>query len=325
MNLLILSERDLREALPMRDAVAAMKEAFGALSAGDAVAPQRIHLSVEDQGAVSFLMGAYVPSMGLATKVVSVFPRNERAGRPVVTGLVEVLDPETGEPDALIDGTALTAWRTGAASGAATDLLAREDASVGALIGCGAQGRTQLLAIDAVRDLTEVRVAARSLDSAERFCRGMQDQVQPRLIPVASAAEAVRGADVICAATTSRTPVLDGADLKEGAHLNGVGSFTLDMLELDPRSIERSTIFVDDVEAALGEAGELVAAERDGLTARDRWTPLGAVARGAATGRSREDEITLFKSVGHAVQDVAAASRALARARELGLGLSVDL
>ncbi|MDG1049900.1 MAG: ornithine cyclodeaminase family protein, partial [Planctomycetota bacterium] len=194
MNLLILSERDLREALPMRDAVAAMKEAFGALSAGDAVAPQRIHLSVEDQGAVSFLMGAYVPSMGLATKVVSVFPRNERAGRPVVTGLVEVLDPETGEPDALIDGTALTAWRTGAASGAATDLLAREDASVGALIGCGAQGRTQLLAIDAVRDLTEVRVAARSLDSAERFCRGMQDQVQPRLIPVASAAEAVRGA-----------------------------------------------------------------------------------------------------------------------------------
>lgn len=325
VKFLILTERDLQEALPMRDAVQAMKDAFGALSAGEAVAPQRTHLEVPERDAVSLLMGAFVPSMGLATKVVSVFPHNPREGKPIVTGLVEVLDPETGEPAALIDGTALTAWRTGAASGAATDLLAREDASTGALIGCGAQGRTQLLAVDAVRDLSEVRVAGRSLESAERFCREMQPRVRPRLTAVASAREAVRGADIVCTATTSRTPVLDGDDLVEGAHVNAVGSFTLDMLELDPRTIERSTVFVDEVEAALEEAGELVYAERCRATSRERWTPLGLVARGSAAGRRSAEEITLFKSVGHAVQDVAAASRALARARELGLGIQVDL
>lgn len=325
MKLLILSESDLRTALPMRDAIRAMKDAFAAIATGAAVAPQRMALTIEAEAATSLLMGAYVPSMGLAAKVVSVFPGNRARGKALVNGLVLVLDPTSGEPEALIDGTALTAWRTGAASGAATELLAREDASVAALFGCGVQARTQLLAIAAVRDLTEVRVHARTPESVRAFCEAMQPLVSARLVAAQTAQFALCGADIVCTATTSRTPVFDGAHLEDGAHVNGVGSFTLDMCELDTRTIERATVFVDEVEAALTEAGELVAAEAAGATRRDRWTELGRVANGSVPGRTSADEITLFKSVGHAVQDVAAASRALATARDLGLGVEVCL
>lgn len=325
MKLLILSERDLCTALPMPAAIRAMKDAFAAIASGAAVAPQRMALPIESEAATSLLMGAYVPSMGLAAKVVSVFPGNRARGKALVNGLVLVLDPTSGEPQALIDGTALTAWRTGAASGAATDLLARNDASVAALIGCGVQARTQLLAIAAVRELAEVRVHARTSQSVRAFCESMQPQVSARLVAAPTAESAVRGAHIVCTATPSHTPVFDGAHLADGAHVNAVGSFTLHMGELDTRTIARSSIFVDEVEAALAEAGELVAAEAAGATRRERWTELGHVASGSAPGRTTASEITLFKSVGHAVQDVAAASRALAAARELGLGVEVCL
>ena len=325
MKLLILSQADLRAALPMRAAIDAMKNAFAALASGDVVAPPRMAVPVAEHDATTLLMGAHVPSMGLTAKIASVFPRNAATGRAVVSGLVIVLDPATGEPSALMDGSALTAWRTGAASGAATELLAREDARVGALIGCGAQARTQLLAIDAVRDLDEVRVFARTAASVQAFCGELQPAVSTRLRAVVSAEDAVRGADVICAATTSNTPVLDGDHLARGAHVNGIGSFTVDMREIDERSIARATVFVDEVDSALAEAGELVAAEVTGATARERWTPLGLVISGAAAGRTHDDEITLFKSVGHAVQDVAASSRALAFARTHGLGTEIEI
>lgn len=325
MKLLILSERDLRAALPMHAAIRAMKDAFAALSSGAAVAPQRMALPIEKERATSLLMGAYVPSMGLAAKVVSVFPGNRASGKALVNGLVLVLDPTSGEPEALIDGTALTAWRTGAASGAATDLLARADASVAALIGCGVQARTQLLAIAAVRELAEVRVHARSPERVRAFCESMQPEVAAKLVAVPTAESAVRGAHIVCTATPSHTPLFDGAHVADGAHLNAVGSFTLDMCELDTRTIARATVFVDEVAAALVEAGELVAAEAAGATRRERWTELGHVASGAAPGRTSAAEITLFKSVGHAVQDVAAASRALSAARQLGLGVEVCL
>ncbi|MEM6567400.1 MAG: ornithine cyclodeaminase [Planctomycetota bacterium] len=325
MRLLVLDAASLREALPMPDAIQAMKDGFGALAAGEAVAPQRAAIGMEDLGATTLLMGAHVPTMGLATKIVSVFPSNAAAGRPVVTGLALVLDPATGEPAALVEGAALTAWRTGAASGAATDLLAREDARIGAIIGCGTQGVTQLRAIDAARELDEVRVFARNAESVRAFCDAEAPHVRARLVPAPSATEAVRGADVVCAATTSHVPVLDGADLAEGAHVNGVGSFTLEMREVDERTIERATIYIDELEAALTEAGELVAAEAAGITARDEWTPIGLIARGAAPGRTSPDEITFFKSVGHAVQDVAATARALEAARARGLGTEIEL
>ena len=325
MKLRLLSGADIRALLPMADAVQAMKDAFAALSAGAASAPPRQALSVEEPPGTCLVMGSAVPGEGLATKVVSVFPGNTAHGLPVVNGLVVVLDPGTGRPEALCDGTALTAWRTGAASGAATDLLARSDATTALMIGCGAQAETQVLAIDAVRDLSEIWVAGRRPARVAAFVDALQPSVRARLVVADSVDDALARAEIVCTATNAATPVMDGRRLQAGAHVNGVGSFTLDMCEVDPETIRRARIFVDAPEAALAEAGELVAAQRAGITAPSAWTELGDVARGAAEGRRNRDEITFFKSVGHAVQDVVASSRVVAAARAQGRGRDVEL
>ncbi len=330
MKLLALSADDLRQALPMPAVIAAMKDAFAALSTGEARMPPRSAVPVESADGVTLLMGAYLPGgssteASLAAKVVSVFHRNGALGKAVVNGVQLILDPNTGEPVALCDGGFLTAWRTGAASGAATDLLARPDARVAAVIGCGGQARTQVLGIDAVRQLETIRIHARTPERVRSFVDEVQPQVRAEVVCAASAEEAVRGADVICAATNSRTPVFPGDCVGDGAHINGIGSFTLEMRELDGATVARSRIFVDSVQAALEEAGDLVQAMREGRTQQEDWTELGLVVAGRAEGRTNASEVTLFKSVGQAVQDAAAASLALKNARSQGLGHPVEL
>jgi ornithine cyclodeaminase len=325
MKLLALSADDLSQALSMRETVEAVKDAFSRLSAGRASTPPRTAVDVGTTHGTTLLMGAHVDGLGLATKTVSVFPGNRGRGEPVVHGLVLVLDPETGRPQALCDGTYLTALRTGAASGAATDLLARTESRVGAVIGCGAQGRTQALAIDCVRALDEIRLCDRRIEVASRLADDLRKQVRARLVPLSDPSAAIADADVVCAATTSSTPVFDGNLLTPGAHVNGVGSFTLEMRELDRVTVSRSSVFVDSVASALAEAGDLVIAEREGATTRDSWTELGLVVSGRMPGRRTDSEVTLFKSVGHAVQDVAAAVAAVNAARERGLGRVVEL
>jgi len=325
VELLLLTGDDLRAALSMETAIQSALEAYTALAGGAAQVPPRLVLPAEDGSGTTLVMGGRVPGAGLATKVVSVFPGNRDRDLPVVPALVTVLDPATGLPVALLEGTTLTALRTGAAAGASARLLAREDARTGALIGCGRQGETQLLAMVAARELEEVRVFARRFAGVEAFCARMQPHVAPRLVPARSCQQAVSGADVVFAATTSATPVLDGDWLAAGTHLSGVGSFTLEQQELDARSIARARIFIDDRDGALTEAGELVAAEAAGLTRREDWTLLGDVATGRAPGRRDAQEITLFKSVGNAAQDVTAAAHALAEARARGLGRTIEL
>lgn len=320
MRLTLLSAADIQTALPMPAAIAAMKTAFAALSAGQAAVPLRAALPVPEHEAVSLFMPAYLRGVGLGVKIVSVFPKNAQHHRPIIFGLVIALDPATGEPLALLDGTFLTAWRTGAASGAATDLLARADVTIGAVIGCGAQARTQVLAIDAARSLAEIRVYAPRPERAQAFIAELQPRVTAKLIATPSSSDAVRDADVICAATTSATPVFDGQWLKPGAHVNGVGSYTLQMQEVDAVTVRRARLFVDARASALAEAGDLVSAH----TGPDDWTELGEVAAGLKPGRQARDDITFFKSVGVAVQDVVAAGAALAEAGRLGLGKVVE-
>ncbi len=324
LKMLLLGAEDLARALTMRDALGAVRRAFTALSTAEASVPPRGVVEVADRGA-TLLMGAHLPGTGLASKIVSVFPANREQNRPVVNGLVLVLDDTTGEPVAVCDGTWITAMRTGAASGLATELLARADARSAAVIGCGAQARTQLLGIDCVRELDRIRVYGRRAGGVRRFVAEMQPRVHARLEAAASATEAVAGAAIVCAATTSSTPVFEGGYLAPGTHVNGVGSFTLEMREIDAATVGRARIFVDSLESALAEAGDLVLAEREGLTRREDWTELGLVAAGRRVGRRTEQEITLFKSVGHAVQDVAAATFAVRAARERGLGQEVEL
>lgn len=325
MAMRVLSADDLCRAMPMADTIDAVKRAFAAYSAGAAVQPQRLAVTVPPGDNVLLLKPAMLPGAALGAKLVSVFPGNTERGLPVITGVVIVLDPETGEPVGLCDGGFLTAWRTGAASGAATDLLAAENARVGAVIGCGVQGRTQAIAIDTVRDLEEIRVFDALPSQVESLIEDVRPEVDAALVSAANADEAISGADVVCAATTSTEPVIHGARLAEGAHLNGVGSFTPAMREVDGDAIARSRIVVDSREAALTEAGELIRAVDDGLTDPGQWVELGEIVTGAAPGRGNDGRPSFFKSVGLAVQDMAAAALAFDRAAELGLGQEVQL
>jgi ornithine cyclodeaminase len=227
-----------------------------------------------------------------------------------------------------MDGTYLTALRTGAASGVATDLLARPDARVAAIFGAGAQARTQLEAICTVRSIEQVWVYDIDVAAARAYAAQMARRGAPIPADIAvadSPAQAVRGADVICTATTSSTPVFADADLKPGVHVNGVGSYTPAMQEIPAETVTRARVVVDSRQACLAEAGDLIIPLRQGLiTESDIHSEIGEVAAGRIAGREAS-EVTFFKSVGNAVQDVAVAELILRRATELDLGVEVDL
>jgi ornithine cyclodeaminase/alanine dehydrogenase-like protein (mu-crystallin family) len=324
MRLTLLSARDIRAALPMSTAIAAMKEAYAALSTGQADMPLRIALPVPPQDGVALFMPAFTARGGLGAKIVSVFPHNPDRGKPIIHGLVVMLDSATGEPAALFDGTFLTAWRTGAAAGAGADLLARPDAESAALIGCGNVGRAAVLALDVIRPLKHIHVFGIEPDAVTQFIIEMQPQVSAKLIAATSSNTAIREADIICTATTSVTPVFDGALLKAGAHISGMGSYTTEMREIDAVAVGRAHIFVDAQAAALAEAGDLVIPLRAGQIRSEDWIEIGAVAAGLKPGRRSSEEITFFKSVGVAAQDIVAAHQALTIAQASGLGKVVE-
>ena len=236
MKLRVLSQNDVRRAVSMAQAIEIVKKAFAQLSAGEAVVPIRTQLEVVRHEGITLFMPAYLQeSDDLGVKIVSVFPRNLERGLPTIHALVAVVDAETGCPVAVMDGTYLTALRTGAASGAATDLLARTDARVAAVFGAGAQGRTQLEAVCQVRDIEKAWVYDVNREAAEKYAEEMRRRGGrfPADIVVASSSssEAVREADVICTATTATSPVFADADLKAGVHINAVGSDAPDKQE----------------------------------------------------------------------------------------------
>jgi alanine dehydrogenase len=329
MKLRVLSKQDVQQAVPMREAIEIVKRAFAQLSAGKAVVPLRTQLPVERHEGVTLFMPAYLSeSDDLGVKIVSVFPRNLEMGWPTIFALVVVVEAATGWPVAMMDGTYLTALRTGAASGAATDLLARKDAKVAAIFGAGVQGRTQLLAVCEVRDIERVWVYDLNSQAADRYAQEMagEGRVPTDLQVASSPAEAAREADVICTATTSKTPVFADGDLKPGVHINAVGSFTPEMQEVPEQTVRRARIVVGSREACLSETGDLIIPIRKGLITEDAiYAELGEIAAGIKPGRDSAEEITLFKSVGNAVQDVSVARAVLTQAEALGLGIEVEL
>jgi len=327
-QLRVLSAADVRQALTMRDAIDAMREAFGQLSAGKAELPLRAGITVPGQDGVALVMSARceVP-FGLGGKFVTVYPRNPAAGRPLVHASVLLFDPETGAPAALLEGTALTALRTGAASGLATELLARPDVRHVAVIGSGVQARTQLLAVCTARPVESVSVYSLDRPGAEAFAAEMAevDGVPPAIRLAGSAGEACAEADIVCTATSSSEPVLGPDDVAPGTHINAVGSFTPEMRELDPALVGAARVVVDQREASLAEAGEIIAAVNQGLVDQRELIELGEIVNGEVRGRVDEEQITLFKSVGVAVQDLCAGARAVERAEAAGLGEVVEL
>jgi ornithine cyclodeaminase len=327
--MIVLTASDVRRTLPMKETIAAMKLAYAALSDGRAQVPLRARLPVSPHQGVSLFMPAFVQDEegeSLAVKVVSIFPKNEHRGLPIIHAAVLVLEANTGRVMALLEGSTLTAIRTGAASGAATDVLARPDAEVAAIFGAGVQGRTQLEAVCAVRPIQTAWVFDPSSERVEAFIRDLAGKSSiPSDLRVASTpAEAVREADVICTATTSSTPVFDDLDLKPGVHINGIGSYTPEMQEIPTKTIARALVVVDSRSAVLAEAGDLIQPIQQGtITESHIHAELGEIILGRKPGRINETQITCFKSVGVAVQDANAARLSLQNALKMGLGQRV--
>ena len=327
--MLILNADEVRQALPMAACVEAMKYAFSALSSGEAEAPLRTRLAVPGHDGLALFMPAYVNSpegQALALKTVTLFDQNPARGLPLIHAAVLALDPVDGRILALLEGSALTAIRTGAGCGAATDILANPEAKTAAIFGAGAQARTQLEALCTVRPIERAWVYAPRADQVQALIEEMAGggAVPQDLRSAASPEEAVRAADIISAATTSPTPVFEHRHLKAGAHVNGAGSYTAEMQELPAETLAAALVSVDSRSAARVESGDISIPTDQGLISEDDIIEIGEIIAGKQPGRSTTEQFTVFKSVGVAVQDAVAASLALERARELGLGSEVD-
>jgi ornithine cyclodeaminase len=259
----------------------------------------------------------------MGAKVSSVNPGNTDRGLPMIQAVVLALDPETGRLLALLDGTWLTALRTGAVGGLAADLLSRENSSTVALFGAGVQARTQLEAVRCVRPITDVRVMDRIGDSADALVDELSGVTARR---VDDPDEAIDGADIVIAATTSSTPVFDGSKIAAGTHVTGVGSFTTEMREVDTALVMRARVVVDQREAILAEAGDIVGPISEGMVDESVISAeIGEIVLGEQPGRTSADEITFFKSVGNAVQDIAVAALVLRRAEAADRGVVVEI
>ncbi len=328
--MLILTRSDLRRLVSMPEAIELMKVAFMELSAGRAVLPLRTVLEIEPDVSSTLVMPAYLPGVGaLGFKVISIFTKNPQRGLPTGNAMVCMLDEDTGVPTALLNGAFLTAMRTGAVSGAATDLLARKDAHALTIVGAGVQGVTQALAVCAVREIDTVTVVYRSDASWDRFKETVErdwPELSGKISGTRDVEAAVRSADVICAATTSKTPVFEAAWVKPGTHINGVGSFTPEMQEIPPGTVAQARVIVDHRESALAEGGDLIIPLEAGMFGEDHiMGELGELAAGEVVGRISEEDLTFFKSVGNAVQDMVVAKRAIDRAVTEGIGQEISL
>lgn len=309
MKVLFVNEDGVRHWLPMDECVAAMRDALVALSRGDAVMPLRSLVRLPDRSGLLGLMPGYLGeprSFGL--KVVTVMPGNHGTAYDSHQGVVMLFGLEHGEPLAILDATAITAIRTAAASAVATDVLARSDAGDLALIGSGAQARAHLAAMRVARKLRRVRVWSRSHSHAERFAREEASTLHVPIEVSASAEEAVRGADLVCTTTASKEPVLRGAWLTPGAHVNAVGSCFPTSRELDGDAVRRSRFYTDCRESCLKEAGDFLIAREEGAVGEKALLgEIGEVLLGNVPGRQGPDDVTVYESLGVAVEDLAAA------------------
>ena len=309
----ILDADQVRAAAPMPELLDAVEAAYRDVTSGRDESPIRKRIPIGG-GNLIVMPGVRTGGAGASVKLVTVMPGNPARGLPLIHALVAWFDAETGEPLAILDGATVTAMRTGAASGVGARLLARRDASVLALMGVGAQAPWQVRAVMATRPIREVRVFARTPQHREAFAEAMALELGPTVEVTAavSAEEAVTGAQVICCATSSSEPIFSADWVSPGTHISAVGSFRPGMVELPPEIFAAAALVaVDSHEAALEEAGELLAAIEAGLIRPDAFVEIGTIDRAWADARDPA-AITVFKSVGLAIQDVAAAELVMA-------------
>ena len=331
MDVLILNGEEVRRLLPMRECIQVMRDALTALARGEVLVPLRMVMRIPGASGFLGLMPSYIsPGDGrddaLGFKAVLVFPANAKRGIDTHQGAVLLFEADTGRLSALMDGAAITAIRTAAVSGVATDLIARPDSVELAILGAGVQARTHIEAIAAVRPLRRVRIWSRNPDRAAALAVEQQSRFQFPIEAEASAEAAVQGADILATVTASPEPILQHGWLKEGAHINAVGSSIPTSREIDSATMAAARLFVDRRESALAEAGDLLIPMREGAVSGDHvQAELGEVLTGKNPGRRSARELTLFKSLGLAVEDVASAAFVVRRARQTGTGQTVKM
>jgi len=324
---LLLNQNDVMMVLDMAPCIEVVEKAFAELASGTAVLPPRINLFTEE--GLGLYMPAYLKEMGaLACKVVTSYVHNPaKHNLPTILGKVLLQDPGTGDVICIMDGGYLTAVRTGAVSGVATRYLARQDRGQKAgIFGAGAQARTQLWAMTIARDVARAYVYDVNDESVSRFIKEMTDKLQLDIVKASSPGQILEKVDIICTASSSPTPVFDGSKVREGTHINGVGSHTPKARELDTAIIKRSKVIADSYSACLNEAGDIMLPIQEGAIDKSHlYAELGEVITGKKLGRENSREITLFKSNGLAIQDVAAAKLVYDKAVQAGIGTNVEL
>lgn len=321
-GLLALDASAVEALLPVSACIGVMRAALTALARKEAASPLRTVMRMAD-GAIA-AMPAYDGVSAVGAKIVTVFPRNASTGLPTHLGLVLLLDATNGVPLAIIDATSITAIRTAAVSAVATDALAREDAQVCAIIGTGVQATVHVAAMLAVRPIRSIRIVSRDLARAERLSVDLAARFTCEFESAETVERAVRGADIACTVTNSATPVLRGEWLSAGTHINAVGASLSDARELDAAAVAKSRLYCDSRVSMLAESGDFLLARAEGAIDDSHIVgELGDVLLGIAPARRNADEITLFKSLGLGIEDIAAARYVYDRAVEQGMGTRV--
>src|SRR5215204_4211274 len=327
MKILVLDNQQIKELLPMKDCIELMADALAALARGEVYQPLRTIIRPPEARGLLGLMPAFrVGDRGaFGVKAICVFPENPAKGKDAHQGAVMLFSRETGKMLALMNASEITAIRTAAVSAVATRLLAREDAQQLAIIGAGVQARTHLTAFAAVRPIKHARVACRNVEHAEQLAREMQAQFSFPIEPVRTNEEAVRGAGLIVTATSSLEPVINKDWISPGAHVNAIGTHSPNSREIDSATMATARIFVDRRESALNESGDYLLAAKEGVITSDSIVgELGEILIGTKTGRTSATEVTLFKSLGLAIEDVTCADYLYNKAQAQNAGAWVD-
>lgn len=330
--MIVLTKENMQQVFTMKEAIEADKEALRLFSEGKSTVPLRANIDIPAYNGQSLYMPAHVsgenPALGV--KIISIYPDNVEQNLPTSPSTMIMVDVKTGIVEAVLNGTYLTQLRTGAVQGAATDLLARKDAKIGALIGTGGQAVTQLEAMLTVRDLDEVRIMDLDQKRAQIFADEMAvkfSNFATKLIVVDNPSDAVTDADIITTVTTSPQATFPHEAIKKGAHVNGVGAYTPDMHEIPGELLARADkIVFDTMEGVLAEAGDIITPLKEDLIQKsDIDGVLGELILDKITGREHEDDITVFKTVGTAVLDVVTAQKILLKAKAADVGQKIEL
>lgn len=332
MEILILREEDILEAVDIKDIIEADKKALKNYSNGGSDIPLRTVIDVDkDSSSTAIFMPGFIKDKNaLGMKIIDIYPENIDKGLVSAPSTMILIDKENGFVKAILDGTSLTRLRTGAVSGAATEVLASEDAKTFLLIGTGGQASTQLEAVLAVRDIEKAYVCDVNYERAEKFAEEMNERLKKygaEIIPIVNSDEVIGEVDIITTVTTAKKPVFDGNKLKKGVHVNSVGSYTPDMQETPPELLVRADkIFTDTNEGVIEEAGDVIIPISEGKISKEKVAhELGDLLLGKEVGRESKDEITWFKTVGFAGLDLVAGERIYQLAKEKGIGTKIEM